>query len=751
MAHQLKYYKEIESHGHLWRVEILQETEDTLTPMEIGPVLQGLRLVMQGDQADIDTPIVKTSLEMSFVDAPDLEEERKCGYWEEFYTSSATEYMVILRKDGVKEWAGYVTPDSFSETLQYRGSVTIIARDNLGSLQDYDAIFKGDEFGLISFHNILKQAMNACGFAMYLDGYAEQNAIRWPRCTDSEPPTTLSSAKFNVSAFRGKTMWEAVEDVLYATGCVLRFVGSDSFKVQPLRSLGFGDMNLWGQYPTRAVRFAAYGHRELHPAVKSIRDTVDFELDSNIIDSNESSDDYGSETVYTYGSDFTYEYDTIMPVHAVTSGIFKGLGIENTILLNPFKYPIVRGRSYGTGGDIHDSSIVYVCSNLQGGTAIREARKASFSLDIPAGEYKIAFDVNKAVSLYNDNTMIGYADYANAWSFSYEAQFTGNDGSVLTLNNRSGTGLIAPTWQKGNSNGFHQTHGEAYPTHIESPVLYAQVPGRLTVKLRPATLSYNTSSDSKGGYLGIANLSVEAVNNATQSILKTLRINTLYKETNNVVLSRSPRFAPNPSKVLSYKQIRNNIYSKATPEGSDSWVFNDNDIPQPLSVLIHQQLLAYYSKPNNVLTGELVTEDPTFDALYEWQGKLHLLTSGTLNIVTGRMENAILREYIRYDRLWETWVEKEQIMIDYSQTEINIVVHTNRALAASDIQGLPSWLTMGSIIALTEGSIYRVLLSVMDNATGAERRSKLKIDTAYVFITQRAAGDYGIDYGKDYS
>ena len=45
---------------------------------EIGSVLQGLRLYVQGDQADIDTPIVKTSLEMTFVDAPDLEADRKC-------------------------------------------------------------------------------------------------------------------------------------------------------------------------------------------------------------------------------------------------------------------------------------------------------------------------------------------------------------------------------------------------------------------------------------------------------------------------------------------------------------------------------------------------------------------------------------------------------------------------------------------------------------------------------------------------
>ena len=166
MAHQLKYYKEIESHGHLWRVEFLQETEDVLTPMEIGPVLQSLRLVLQGDQADIDTPIVKTSLEMSFIDAPDLDDDRKCGYWEEFYTSSSTEYMVCLYKDGEKEWSGYVTPDSFAEDLRYRGSVSIIVRDGLGALQDYMCLPVGDENGMITFRELISQSWNVLPMAM---------------------------------------------------------------------------------------------------------------------------------------------------------------------------------------------------------------------------------------------------------------------------------------------------------------------------------------------------------------------------------------------------------------------------------------------------------------------------------------------------------------------------------------------------------------------------------------------------------
>ena len=58
-------------------------------------------------------------------------------------------------------------------------------------------------------------------------------------------------------------------------------------------------------------------------------------------------------------------------------------------------------------------------------------------------------------------------------------------------------------------------------------------------------------------------------------------------------------------------------------------------------------MLSYYAKPNNVLTGELATDNPLFNALYEWNGKKHLLTSGALNVITGRMENVVLREFTR--------------------------------------------------------------------------------------------------------
>ena len=752
MAHQLKYYKEIDSHGHLWRVEILQDTEDTLTPMEIGPVLQGLRLVVQGDQADVDTPIVKTSLEMTFVDAPDLEEERKCGYWEEFYTSSATEYQVKLYKDGQIEWTGYVTPDSFSENLRYRGSVTIIARDNLGALQDFTYnMSPSDNSGLITVLDIINKGLEMVSFPME-HIFSLEGARKTPYCAEATNATLFSSL-YNNSAFYEKTWQEAIEEVLYATGLTMRYVGNNKFVVCSLRDIPLYDKEYWWDVPVLSTIFCATGNRELSPAAKSIREEVKFDISEDITDSKSFENAYGDETTYKYGNPFSSDPYIDMPIHAVNRGIFQGAGIDTTILLNAYKYAVIRQHSYGKGGEIHNPDIVYVCANLQAGNLVYATKRAVFSLDIPAGSYKIAFEVNKVVALYENNTAIGYADYnIEYWRFGYEAVFTGVDGTIKTLNNRSGSTTKEPEWQDGASNGYHSISGVELPKAIESPVLKTDVAGTLVIKLRPADISMNFSEISKGGYLGIANIAVKTLDNGGLPIMDVLRVKTEYNNKNNIVLSRTPSFAPNISDVISHRQIKNAIFvrdSDSAVISSDQWLYHDADIQQQLGVLIHQQILAYYSKPNNVLTGELATDNPLFNALYEWNGKKHLLTSGALNVITGRMENVVLREFMRYDHMWETWVENEDIKIDYAGKFVPIRVHSNASLSKASLSNLPSWLTYYGINKA--GSVYTFTLTSMSNVTGQERSAIIKIDTAYARITQSAAGDYNIDYGTDYS
>ena len=262
---------------------------------------------------------------------------------------------------------------------------------------------------------------------------------------------------------------------------------------------------------------------------------------------------------------------------------------------------------------------------------------------------------------------------------------------------------------------------------------------------------------SEGVYVRLTDIVVEDTqNNQEQYLLEQLRVNTIYNKGNNIILNRTPEYANNPSIILTPSIINNGIYVLThdnTYRGSEFWQFKPGDTKQQLSTLIHQQLLAYYSKPNNVLTGELATPNPLFNALYEWQGKKHLLTSGALNILSGRMENVVLREFMRYDHMWETWINEddEDIVIDYPETNSLVLrAQSNRVLSRDDVTNLPLWLSLRAIHSRGQGE-YNIIFRAMANESGQERSAIFKIDTAYVRVTQRAAGDYGIDYGKDYS
>lgn len=751
MAYQLKYYKDLVSQGHKWRLAIYQETDDALSAVEIGPVLQGLRLIVQGDQADIDTPIVKTSLEMVFVDADDLDDERKCGYWEEFYTSSATEYKVILYKDGVAEWSGYVTPDSFSESLQYRGSVTIIARDNLGALQDFEYDGLPDSTGMISMMGLVNKAMSVISFPMSYS-LSGMGVRRFAFTNDTASPTEIYEVLFNNKTFQDQTWLEVVEAVLTATGHVLRYVGGNKFIIASIRDIPLYNFNYWSDVPILETKFCAYGQRELSPAVKTIIDEVQFNIEENFADTEMPASAYGEQGEYNIltSSDNLQEYPLIypMPVHAVVGGTWKARTVDTSMFLNPFAFPLKEGKSSKKQGDLRDTSVVYLAANNEAGTV--SDRTAEWRCLLGPGKYRFSMKLDNPVALYDDNKKIGHIDLSMYLSrLRFYLRFLSKDGSA-NQEYRTSSG----TWNSGTSADANSLFPNVdFPVTYEFPVLEVNTIGEIQLLVTYVGTTKKSDSPegiSKGAYVPFKEFSLTDVNLENTSIPGSQKVTTAYNSKNNILIQRKPEFGFNAGDVASPKIIKNGMFILKDNwyESSDQWTFNNSDAPNPLPVLIHQQMLAYYSKPNNVLTGELATADPLFNALYEWNGKKHILTSGALNVLTGRMENAVLREFIRYDRMWETWVEEDYVEVDFAATRITIKAHTNKHLEATDIT-LPSWITMS--LGDVGGGLYSILLNVEENNTGSIRDYIIKVDTAIVKITQLASGDYGIDYGKDYS
>lgn len=785
MAHQQKYYKEIEANGHLWRLEIWQDIPDNedgeptqiLTPVEIGPVLQSLRLVMQGDQADVDTPIVKTSLEMSFVDAPGLEYERKCGYWEEFYTSSATEYKVLLRKDRILEWSGYVTPDSFAEDLRFRGSVNIIARDNLGTLQDttFDMSQEQNVDGKVYLFELISKALTISTCALDCNIF-ECDA---PKAVALMDPLTASSGNLlyqlvDIEAFKEKDWWKALEDTLYAVGLALRYVGGNRLVLILLRDLPKQGAQYWWDVPVKDVQFLAYGRRELVPAVKSIKETIEYNIEQEEV--KESIDDYvpndsqnlsfasSSYAIALQGSTSTWA-NGYAPVHGYKkSRKNQYLMSEQSPLLDVAAYTRLEGEDSEEYGEWADKGIIYFAVNAP-------ERPVVFPKKVCSAEDKITISLTatKPVTVTKDRKHVlnlpvsSSPSYSTSATIHYRLRYTnpstgdtkyykgswGTDSSVASLSISSL--VFAADHPQPKTLTLEEIPAPGVGS-VELEIVRVTI-GQLNLKLR---------KDCEGVYLRIKDISIDVAIPEDNNVLDRVKLTTEYSDKYSVRITRSPELGINPTTDGHVAYVPNAILAegKAQYFGAEQWVWplGRETLPSTgisLSRLIHQQLLAYHAQPNNLLTGELMDaagDTPDFRSLWRWNGKLHMLMSGTLNVLTGRMESATLREFTRYDHMWETWIENEDVLVDYNLTYISLWVHSNKELGPESwIDPIPDWIWVLAETYDTEKNAYNFRLATTENTTGQERVAQFKIDTADVRITQRAAGDYGTDYGTDYA
>lgn len=790
MAYQKKYYKDIESAGHLWRLEIWQdipldeygEPTQTLIPVEIGPVLQSLRLVVQGDQASIDTPIVKTSLEMSFVDAPGLEYERKCGYWEEFYTSSETEYQVKLYKDSALEWSGYITPDSFAEDLRYRGSVSLIARDNLGTLQDitFDMLDNPNIDGKVYAIDVIQRALfvSTCPMELAWSHDELPKAVGLPSQMNSASGF-LMKQMVDVLAFEDKDWWTALEDILYAVGLVIRYVGGNRLRLMAVRDLPKGGQASWLDVPRKEASFLAYGRRELAPGIKDIKETIEFDIEKQE-DVSEEIEDYipdqhsllACQGILLLGPNTSRAQNiSNIPVHGYKKNrINQYLMPEYSCLLDVSAYEKAAGEDSEEFGQWDDKSIIYYAIN---GT---EERPVVFIRKIYSTEdaISIKLTVAKPVTLTQDFKQILNLPLDRAISYSRE-------GYIRYRLKHTNTNTLQTMYYVGNewveasaenairniafpSKIYAANNIETFPAEVITD-LHVPGPGRLEFEIVQVViqpLNLLLTHDCIGLYLRIKDIEINVTIPEDANVFDKVTLTTEYSDKYSVRLTRSPELGINPTTAPQVVYVSKAILAEGVSQyyGAEQWVWPLGRATLPttgisLPRLIHQQLLAYNAKPNSVLTGELIDaggELPDWNSIWMWNGKEHMLMSGTLNVLTGRMEGATLREFTRYDHMWETWVENEDVKVDYPMKSVVFIVHSNETLTFDSYSGdFGGWIYLRDPKYNEASNVWVCQAIVYPNTTDAERVARFKIDTADVRITQRAARDYNDDYGQDYS
>lgn len=624
MAYSLRYYKEFtHADGKVVRLEI-HKKDSTAGAIEIGNVVQGLSLQIQGSQGDVDTPIVKTSLSMTFNDAYDLENGQKNGFWEEFYTPDSVLWMVVVKAKNAQEtafstiWGGYVTPDSFSETLTYRGSVNIIARDNIGHMQDFPFDATGDEDGMISLFDLVTQAWAKIESPMDL----LWNGLEWQECEGVIAYNTL----MNVSAFEGLNWYEAVEKALYSYGAVMRYVGGNEVIVTTLRYMPYQGGNI-DKLPRIEPRFVTGATRELVPAVKRIEESVSYELESVPQPLVKASDFSGNSHVLDSANDI-YGYSL--------SNTEEGKGWFNSkdyaaIYFSPSSYIIedvenedVESKMYVVAGVGYNNRAEYsrtilaqdITINITFGTGLMRKRFTDAS-GRPSGGYYLVprlgsiFAVSYAVYVIQN----GVKQYYNFAKGEWEAQATyrteTNDGGL---------------------------------TEINIPVALSEYSGNVILGFDFGGI------DATIPYVNIASVTFSGAG----AMLESNSVNTNYQDGNNVILSRDPELGPAFDKVALPAFIKNGIFyrdgSMILPAYRWAWA---GGTPQQMAVYNHLQLLAYYAKPNNLISGTIVNADITrLTCIYDWNRTEHILISGNINLLRGYIEGAVLREFTRYEYLW---------------------------------------------------------------------------------------------------
>lgn len=642
MTYYLAYEKDVpQPNGDQVRLQIHQGIEEGagLFPKKarIGDVLAGLTLDIEGQSGDVDEPIVKTSLTFSLVDAPERSTtSERWGNWDIFYTPNAVGWKVVLLGKRKNEdeyrtlWGGYITPDSYKETLQHHGIVTVTARDNIGHLQDFDFDAEGNADQMITPYELITQAWEKIACPLTLDWRGAEDENIWPQTNGVNAIDTY----MNVSAFEGKSWYDAVSETLYAFGLAMRYVGNNNVAVCPLRRLAAQGRVDEDSVPHLAPLFEAYATRELTPAVKEIREEVKYELEEGVDVPIIKENDFTGETVYcdvnavdVFGSVTTKQVE-VWPIENQDE-VGWGNIRSNTLFFNPFAYdnqlmvPTRAEEQMFMAVNTQDRMVWFgryinckrLTIRMERGTMIERITQTQIretfndTLKSVTGAVKLTLD---GVEYYYDGTQ-----FKTAYTELDMAFDEGVMEQDVSFGRLSGQGLlqvfiirINVEWAVGYPSGY-------------------------------------------GAYLGFKPLNFSVP--YAGSLMEKNTIKTVYDANNNVVMARTPALGPVYDEVAMPGLVTNGIFRKdgGNYMTTEKWRWEGEDNDEQLGVLAARQLLCFHCKPNNLISGTILNADLLNPVtIWTWKDREHMMQSGSFNYINGRVENAVLREFKRYNDLW---------------------------------------------------------------------------------------------------
>lgn len=710
-SYSLKYYKEFTNlRKDRVRLEIYEKGASLSSdyPMEIGE-LNGLALEVEGRSESIDVPIVKSTLTFSMVDTSDMPNEyipdtwnpntgeptsshiRKHGNWQEFYTPDATKYLVRVYTSRyatmMLRWQGYITPDSWEESLAYRGTVTITARDGLGALSELAFDMSADSNGMVKARTLVEAAFSKANIPMEL--YIGESHNTYDGVLQDSDGMKVLDVVMNRSAFEDMSWYDALEAVLNSLGQALRFSDPNGFVLIPLRylpHLNYGEEI--GPLEDLECDMQFYsGTKMLDPAYKSIVEKIDFGFDAdkeiiasdyNTIFRDDETPSYTFRHLYYVDSHNNYYLQSTAALHASMAYGDDGAWDPGSYpsYLDASRYQILQETLDMEGDDC--KKYVFAAANSYDSNrpplpTFKKRMQSSFC------KLTLEFAPNPA-TVYNEN-----GSY-NDW--------TGYNGGRLAVMSAYRTKRITYYIRYQNnisfaaSTAYRYWNGSGWQSSAPSTNLYKEWDVFNEAASSMELYLADCPDVGKNGYLviGLMGIEMHMYYPYSESLLyrsrgvffriKSVRFESQIKQnieshtttTNNqlntacnVRLERNPKFGFLPQDVAmlfadSYKYAffcyKNGVLQPAPYK----WRWANTGTLQPFPALVAKQLLCYHAASEEILEGDCSPESPSypseFHCIFMYKTVGHMMQGGTLDFREGRFVSASIRSFKLYEDLF---------------------------------------------------------------------------------------------------
>lgn len=707
-TYRLKYYKQFkDERGKNVRLEI-HCRDYAGAALQIGR-LQGLSLQIQGNE-DVDAPIVKTSLQFGLLDDPfvpglttsgvKIESTGPVRYanWTEFYTPDSTLYFVKLWYDNLSSssyiWAGYITPDSYSESLDSFGSVIITARDNLGHLQDFDFDMTPNTDGLIKVRSIIDNAIAKINFPMTLltRGFSIDNDDYYLETEDGE--RSIGDLYVNAAAFEDMNWYNALEETLNSIGFCMRFVGYHAFLCAPYRLMPKYGYDLDYEIPQCDVEFYGRhtGTRTFEPAYREIVEKIEFnQQDDRVFDplwAKAGTKQYKNELAISF-----FDQDVVDPFgqvshHKAANSYYERVANSHTGsnkdgwtvfpvtgILDDENFPLQDYTEETEGAGMHN----YLFIGANQGSISYGSRDytinwndmaTAFSRKVRSTQMKVLFEFAPHPAGFDENGKLGVYGGYNLHHIKYQVYYS-KGGQTRYWNGNY--------WQE----SYKSLQKDYTPLSNAADSLEIELldcdelgaNGRLTILL--TQIVYQSVGywfavvgsqlalywvASRGVY---ARLKSVTFTSAMTKKAKSDTVKTIVNSAYNVRCERKPLFGCLPTSV-NFIDSCNYMNAFFIYDDDDNvqaapykWRWNTDSVAVPFPVKIHQQLLMFHYATEQLLEGDCGVNHVNtglprvvIDAVYWYKQKFYHMKSCTFDLIKGRLTSVQLRSYKNYDDLW---------------------------------------------------------------------------------------------------